>query len=285
MADTHVVPARAAVAAVQMYARNSDSNSNDTFFAKETVPIHAKVGLLPPGVSAAAVGRGALIPAMPTWAEAGLGAPQVVEFRAPVWAYQILFWAGQERTFGEGPQIPGPIDIPVWAIPATAAIHAVDVDTLVAELQPQFDVAKRIWKEEDAPLAPVRTVLRSPRLAKGLLRTIVSEVGSVVDDIRGIADSTEDVRPAGDRPTAAEPAVEGVDYRTWVTVKAGLVRDEVHPSHVEVYAVHRGVPAGRWATIDAAWQARAAADQGLAAWVAYDLRRLTPTGASWGPEP
>ncbi len=285
MTDVQVVPARAAVAAVAQTARNSDSAANTTFFAKESVTMHAKVGLLPPGVSAAAHGRGAQIPSPATGGESGRGAPPTLEFRAPVWCYQILFWAGRERAFGDEPQIPGPLDIPVWAVPATGAVHAVDVDTLVAELQPQFDVAKQIWKEEDAPLAAARTVFKAPKLAKGLLRTVTREMGSVIDDIRAIGDTVEDARPSPDRPTATQPPIEGVDYRTWMTVKAGLVRDAVHPTHVEVYAVHRDVPAGRWPAVDAAWQSRADADPGLGAWVTYDTQRLEPVGAAWGAEP
>jgi hypothetical protein len=166
------VAARAAVAVVTSLARNSDSAANDTFFAKERIQLGAVVGVLPPGVSAPAIGRSALIPGQPAWAASGLGARQDVTFKAPVWTYQILHWAGRERPFGDREELPGPIDIPVWAEPATGRIIAVDVDRMVAEMQPLFEWARQVWKEEDAPLAPVRTVLRSRKLVKGLLRKV-----------------------------------------------------------------------------------------------------------------
>lgn len=275
-----VVPARAAVAAVSYLSRNSDSASNNTFFAKERVEMGAVVALLPPGVTAAAVGKSALIVGQHYWQEAGLGARQDVRFRAPTWAYQLLFWAGQEREFGDGLQVPGPVDIPVWADPTTAQIVEVDVDRMLAEMEPQFELAKRIWREEDAPMAGARTVLRAPRLAKGMLRKLKDEIGDVVGEIKGIGDPGTPPLDAGPRPTA-DPPIEGVTYRTWIEVRAGLARDEVHPAHVEAYTTFRGVPAGRWADVDAAWQQRAAADPRVAAWRDFDVKHVGQLGARW----
>ena len=272
------VLARGAVAAVSYLSRNSDSASNNTFFAKERVEMGAVLGLLPPGVSGLSVGRSALIVGQHYWVEAGLGARQDVTFRAPVWTYQLLYWAGREREFGDGIQIPGPIDIPVWADPTTAEIIAVDVDRMVAELQPSFEIAKRIWKEDDAPLAVARTVMKSPKLAKGLLRKIKDEVGDVVKDIKGIGDSGAPPLEVGARP---DDSVEGVDYRTWVTITAGLQRDEVIPAAVDGYAAFRGVPAGRWPAVDAAWQQRAVTDPRVAVWNEFDVAHLARMGATW----
>jgi hypothetical protein len=272
-----VVPARAAVAAVNYLARNSDSASNNTFFAKERVRMGAVLGLLPPGVSGQAVGKSALIPGQHYWDEAGLGARQDVQFKAPTWIYQLLFWAGRERNFGDGVQIPGPMDIPVWADAATGQIVQVDVDRMIAELEPSFEIAKRIWKEEDAPLAGARTVAKAPKLAKGLLRKIKEEVGDVVKDVKAIGDTGAPPQ-VGPRPT---DAVEGVDYRTWVTVTAGLQRDEVLPTAVDAYTSFRGIPSGRWAAVDAAWQQRAATDPVVAAWRDFDVKHLAQLGARW----
>jgi hypothetical protein len=269
------------VAAVSYLSRNSDSASNDTFFAKERVQIGAVVGLLPPGVTAAAVGKSALIFGQHYGTDAGVGARQDVRFRAPTWTYQLLFWAGRERGFGQGAQIPGPMDIPVWADPATGRIVDVDVDRMIAELEPQFDVAKRIWKEEDAPMASARTVLKAPKLAKGLLRKIKDEVGDVVGEIKAIGDPGTPPQE-GPRPSDADhPPIEGVGYRRWVEVTAGLQRDEVHPSHLEAYTTFRGVPAGRWPAVDAAWQQRAANDGRVAAWRDFDVKHLIQVGARW----
>lgn len=277
-----VVAARAAVAAVSYLSRNSDSASNNTFFAKEKVEMGAVVGLLPPGVSAAAVGRSALIPSVHYWAESGLGARQDVRFRAPTWTYQLLFWAGRERTFGDGVQVPGPVDIPVWADPSTGQVVEVDVDRMVVELEPQFEDAKRIWKEEDAPMAGARTVLKAPKLAKGLLRKIKDEVGDVVNDIKAIGDTGAPPAGHGARPDdASHPPIEGVGYQSWVSIRGRLVMDDVHPTHLEVYVTHRGVPAGRWAAVDAAWEQRAAADPRLAAWRDFDIGHMSVLGSRW----
>jgi hypothetical protein len=277
-----VVPGRAAVAAASYLSRNIDSASNNTFFAKERVEMGAAVGLLPPGVSAGAVGRSALIVGQHYWTEAGLGARQDVRFHAPVWTHQLLHWAGRERNFGQGPQIVGPLDIPVWVEPATGRIVQVDVDRMVAEMEPQFDVAKRIWKEEEAPLSGARTVAKAPGLAKGLLRRIKEEVSDVVGDIKGIGESTAPPLNLGGRPTDAEcPPIEGVGYRTWVEVTAGLQRDEVHPTHLDAYTAHRGVPAGRWSSVDGAWASRAAGNARLTAWRDFDVAHLAQLGARW----
>jgi hypothetical protein len=277
-----VVAARAAVAAVTLVARNSDSAANDTFFAKERVQMAAALGLLPPGVSAFAVGRSALIPGQPYWTDAGLGARQDVKFRAPIWTYQLLFWAGRERTVNKADEVPGPIDIPVWADPATGQVVEVDVEAMIAELEPQFDLAKRIWKNEDAPLAAVRTVLKAPKQAKGLFKAIKAQVVDVVDDIKAIGDTGAPPPEAGELPTDAEfPPVEGVAYGRWVTIRGALVMDAVRPEHVDAYTTHRGVPAGRWPAVDAAWEARAAQDPRLAAWRTYHIDHLSQLGARW----
>ena len=128
----------------------------------------AVVVLLPPGVSAPALGMNALIPLTAGWQEAGLGEKQSVDFHVPVWTYELLFWAGRPRLTGTTPEVPGPIDIPVWVIPDTGAVHAVDVDIMVAELQPQIELGKAIFKDEDGVLAEVRTALEGAEDGQGL---------------------------------------------------------------------------------------------------------------------
>jgi hypothetical protein len=275
-----VVAARAAVAAVNQLARNSDSAANDTFFAKEKVETGAVLALLPPGVSAAAIGRSALIPNVHYWAESGLGARQDVVYRAPTWTYQILFWAGRERALDSQEEIPGPMDIPVWADPATGQIVEVDVERMVAELQPMFELGKRIWKDEEAPLSSVRTVLKSPKMAKGLFKAVREQIVDVVDDIKAIGDTG--APPPGERPTdVTHPPIEGVGYQAWVTIRGRLVMDAVHPTHLEAYTTHRGSPPGRWTAVDQAWEARAATDAHLAAWKDVEIARLSVLGSRW----
>lgn len=281
MTEVQVVPARAAVLAASLLARNIDEANNTLVFAKASHHMGVVAVLLPPGVSAAALGMNALIPSTAGWRDAGLGEKQSVDFHAPVWTYELLFWAGRERQTKVTPEIPGPIDIPVWVVPDTGAIHAVDVDTMVTELEPQFDVAKAIFKDEDGYYSGVRTAIKAPKLAVGFLKSLKGEVADLVNDIKGIGDTGQP--PGHSRPTEADhPAIEGVDYRAWVSVKAGLERDRVHATHLDQYLGHRGVPVGRWPAIDAAWQTRVDADPSLGAWADFDLRRMRMTGAVWG---
>ncbi len=290
MTEQQVVAARAAVMNIAENV-HTDSQGSGSLWANESMPLGAKVVVLPPGVAAAALGRGALfVPGSREWTEAGLGHPQTMTFTVPAWAYQLLFWAGRERLEGPDaglPEVPGPMDIPVWADPATGAIVGVDEAGLLVELEPQKELAREIWKNEDAPLASMRAVAKAPKRAKGFLKSLTSEwtsaISEMVDDIKGQSPQ----RPAGvERPDdASHPPIEGTTYRSWVTVKAGLVRDRVHPVHVDLYAAHRGVPPGRWAAADAAWAQRAAPDPTLAAWSSYDVHRMTPTGTHWDDDP
>ena len=63
--------------------------------------------------------------------------------------------------------------------------------------------------------------------------------------------------------TAADPDVapiEGVSLETWAAVEVGIGRDRVPPADHDAYAQGHGVPAGRWAAVGAAWQARTMTD-------------------------
>ena len=290
MTEVRAVACRAAVLAVSEHV-STDSQGSGSLWAGEKLPVGMKVVVLPTGVSAAALGRGALfVPGSREWTEAGLGDPQVVELDVPAWAFQLLYWAGRERPEGPDaglPAVPGPLDVPVWADPATAAVVAVDEATMLAELEANKDLAREIWKQEDAPLSGLRSTLRAPKRAKGFLKSLTSEWTSAISELRDDLRGQSPQRPVGtERPTdASHPPLEGTSYRSWVAVKAGLVRDRVHPVHVDAYAAHRGVPTGRWAAADAAWAQRATEDPALAAWSAYDVHRMTPTGTHWDDDP
>lgn len=285
-ADRRVaVPMRAAVLA-------SSERETTTFGGESTFPsfspnskerVRTRVVLLPQGVRAAGLGRGALRPGSSEWAEAGLGADQVVESRLPNWAQLVLANAGNERQL-DNHVIPGPIDVPALVDPATGAVYELDVNTLLAEIAPLRATAVKIWKVEDGWTRFPRTVLGAPRSALHFARNLGTDwkdgISELVTDVRSPAGPPP--AEVGERPTDESHApIEAVGYRTWVTVRAGLVRDAVHPSHVELYATHRGVPPTRWTGIDAAWGARAAADPRVGAWAEHDLRRLSPVGARW----
>ncbi len=59
------------------------------------------------------------------------------------------------------------------------------------------------------------------------------------------------------RVGAGDPAAAGdVTLETYVEIQVGLILDRVAPADADGYAVRHGVPAGDWATVDAAWKAR-----------------------------
>ena len=68
-------------------------------------------------------------------------------------------------------------------------------------------------------------------------------------------------------PTAegSADAVDGVDFDTWVSIEAGLVRDRVAPADHDGYASERGAPAGRWSTVSETWHGRVRTDWRLGA--------------------
>lgn len=56
---------------------------------------------------------------------------------------------------------------------------------------------------------------------------------------------------------AGDPAAAGdVTLETYVEIQVGLILDRVTPADADAYAACHGVPAGTWATVDAAWKAR-----------------------------
>ena len=231
--------------------------------------------VLPPGRRAAELGRSLLgFPHGPEWEAAGLGEPRRVETEVPNWAAELLFWAGRERHDGRE-RIPGPIDVPVVLDHAAGQI-VVDAQALERELAPLRDEGVKLWKANESPLSSVRKVVSAPKFMGRFAGSFVKEWKDALGDLK-----SGDAPPGSPRPDdATHPPVEGVGYDHWVRVRAQLARDEVHPSHVDLYTHYRHIPWQRWATIDAAWSARLEADPQLAAWARHDLARLKPTGAT-----
>lgn len=245
------------------------------FSAARDRDVRTTLVLLPPGFRAAGLGREVLRPSSSEWSRFGLGEPVRVRSRMPGWAEIVLTNAGKEREFDRH-EIPGPIDVPVGVGPD--GVVAIDVPAMVRELEPFRATAMKIFKREDGWLRTPRIVLGAPRSAVTFARNLTGELRSDLADIGLKAPGPE----AGERPgDASHPPIEGVGYVAWVNVAAGLVRDDVHASHVDLYAGTRGVPAGRWAAIDPAWQTRAREDPRLATWSDYDRRRMRSTGAKW----
>ena len=228
-----------------------------------------RVVVLPEGRRAAEYGRSMLTRGTDGVRPSGLPGPQVLKARVPNWVAELMWWAGKERLDGRE-MIPGPMDLPVWVDPATGAVIEVHEDSLVNELTPLREEAVWLWKRTESFLAPVRATVGTPGRLARLGGSLVKEWRSAIGEMAADMKST---RPAGERPAGE---VEGVSYETWIQVKALLARDEVHPSHVDLFTHFRGVPWGRWAAIDASWTAHAPK-----AWADYDYLRFKPNGASW----
>lgn len=122
--------------------------------------------LLPPAVRAPALGRTALAPNTPEWRAAKLGLPQRVPVRIPNWCLELLEEAGRER-FDGLPQVPGPIDIPVWADPTSGAIAHVEIPQLIAELGTWRDQGISLFRQNRGPTSGIRSAVKTTSGAGG----------------------------------------------------------------------------------------------------------------------
>ncbi len=82
-----------------------------------------------------------------------------------------------------------------------------------------------------------------------------------LDEQRGAErQAAMDAPPPPPPPPPDTGSIEGVTLETWAAVEIGVGRDRVPPADYDAYAQRHGVPAGRWAAIDAAWKARMTSD-------------------------
>ncbi len=79
-----------------------------------------------------------------------------------------------------------------------------------------------------------------------------------------VATPAPPVQQQVDGVDAGDP-IEGVGFEEWIEIDVGLIRDRVPPDGHDAYAQDRGVAAGRWSSIDAAWHARVRSDWRLGA--------------------
>jgi hypothetical protein len=86
--------------------------------------------------------------------------------------------------------------------------------------------------------------------------------GSDVPPPTQAAAMTPDGPPAGTFEPAADglAPIEGVDLQRYAFVERALIAARVPPAQHDAFAQQHGVPPGRWAAIDQAWNARAAQD-------------------------
>jgi hypothetical protein len=276
---SEAVPARAAVLSAVERGSGDSGGGSWHITANGGCRTLLLLAVLPAGRRAPEFGRSLLFPPnSPEGRQAGLGNSQQVETEVPNWAAEVLFWACKENLSDY--QVPAPMDVPVWVDPADGAVIEVARDALLEELTPYREAGVKLWKENESPFSSVRKVAGAPKFLARFGGSAVKEWKEALSDLK--ADMTSS-RPMGiDRPNdTTHPPIEGIGYERWIYVKALLARDEVHPSHVDLYTHYRHIPWQRWPAIDAAWTQREAADPPLQAWADYDFRRMKPTGALW----
>jgi hypothetical protein len=238
--------------------------------------------VLPPGTRAAALGRSVLTPGTADWQNANLPQPQGVNTRVPAWCAQLLMNVNGGRL--DSIKVPSALDTPVWVDPTDGKIVDVIHEGIEQELAPYYDIAVSLWKADQSHLAPLRAVAETPKMAKRFFGAIPAGIQDLVNDVKNIGGDTNPVPVGIARPDdSTHPPIEGVGYQTWITVRSLLVRDDVHPLQLETFTTWRGVPGGRWAAIDAAWEQRSQQDPAVAAWMTYDFGHLKLTGAQWQP--
>jgi hypothetical protein len=69
-----------------------------------------------------------------------------------------------------------------------------------------------------------------------------------------------DLAPDMQPDAASIEAIEGVSLDLWATTMAGIAKSMIPPAEQDAFAASKGIPAGRWTAISAAWQQRANTD-------------------------
>lgn len=176
---------------------------------------------------------------------AGDGTIQAVKGRLPGFVWWLL---------EEGQEIAVRVD------PASGAVIGYDRAALETEFTPRIGELRAGRRPESLF-----------DLEKGELANLPAAVKDLRKDLRNLPHQLKDAmadRPpsggglAGDDPLLAP--IEGVDFDTWVTVQAAVVRERVAPRDHDALAQRHGVPVGRWPAVQSGWQARMKGNPGLA---------------------
>lgn len=156
---------------------------------------------------------------------------QPVTASVPNWLRVVLHYAGSNY----GPrELPAEIHVPVRIDPQTRAIVEVDVEQAETELAAYRAGATKWWKEDEGPLADVRSAIALPRDAihgaKGLLGTWR----------KALSDLREDHGAGGDRAPAHSPAETEQARRTANALKYRLQRNPKQLAKVRASALQAG---------------------------------------------
>lgn len=123
---------------------------------------------------------------------------QRVDQRFSNWLTLVLHSAGTNDELSA--HLPPEIRVPVWVDSVSRRIVSIDTDVAEAELEQFRDVARKEWKETDAPLADVRNMIAMPGAIMRGLKRLPSSVRSTAGEIKGGLSNSAPPR----EPTAQE---------------------------------------------------------------------------------
>ena len=140
----------------------------------------------------------------------------------------------------------------------TLSLRLADADPSSAPQVVECSLKTRAWLDLDEGLdVPVRV-----DAATGALLGLDCEAYEAERDARP---PTPGYVPDNEPAAESLAPVEGVTFDQWVSTTAGIATHAVAPADYDAFASSRGVPAGRWTSVNAEWQARMAADWKLGA--------------------
>ncbi len=116
------------------------------------------------------------------------------------------------------------MDIPVWA-DENNTLHSVDVEAMMAELEPRRQRASEIWGKEDGVFSDLHAILGAPQQIAKAAKSLFALPGDILKSIKEIGQKEDptipDPTPKPYRPDLSQyPPVDGMDYQTIVTLQA-----------------------------------------------------------------
>ncbi len=115
------------------------------------------------------------------------------------------------------------MDIPVWA-DQNGILKSVDLEAMLAELEPRRQRASEIWGQEDGVFSDIHAILGAPKEIAKAAKSLFALPGDIFKSIKEIKDSgfKDDAKPADPVPQAHRPnmsqypPIDGMDYKTMV---------------------------------------------------------------------
>ena len=159
------------------------------------------------------------------------GSAKRITARLPNWLRVVMYYAGNN----DGPwrELPAVLHVPVWIDTSTRQIAALDIDGTAAELAAYRPVGRAEWLDAGALLSDVWAVFMLPALAVRAVRAVGPAVRDLVNDIRGIGDSSPQHREVS-------PAELEMRRHTAVKLRYALERDPEQHRRIRESALQGG---------------------------------------------